>query len=358
MKFFLFNSRYATLFLSGIVVSLAVLCVTIALPLAAVARDTIRVVGSSTVYPFATAVAEEFGRSNDFKTPVIESTGTGGGFKLFCSGIGLQYPDIINASRRIKKSEFKKCKNNGIDVTEVLIGYDGIVLVNALRGPVFSFTKKDIFLALAAEIPDGSGGWMKNPYQRWSDIRPGLPNIDIAVFGPPPTSGTRDAFVELAMEGGAQQIPVLKELRANNKKLFKGRAHTIREDGAYREVGENDNLVVRKLTTDDTTLGIFGFSFLDQNNDKIKGASMDGIAPTFTNIAAGKYNIARPLYFYVKNAHLGVIPGMREYVELFTSDPAWGEEGFLPDRGLVPLPFKERRRISTSVRAFEKLTME
>ena len=311
----------------------------------AAARDYVSIVGSSTVYPFATVVAEQFGKSTKYKTPKIESTGSGGGLKLFAAGIGVQHPDITNASRRIKKSEYEKCQKNGVkEVLEIKIGYDGIVVANSKKAPHLKLTRRDLFLALAQEVPNPTGGetFVENPYKTWEDVNPDLPAIKIRVLGPPPTSGTRDAFVELAMQSGAKTFPWLAALRKKDKNKFKAIAHTIREDGAYVEAGENDNLIVQKLEADSDSLGIFGFSFLDQNTDKIQGSSIDGVEPTFDNIAEGKYPVSRALYFYVKKAHVDVIPGMRGYLAEFTSEKAFGEEGYLGDRGLIPMPKAER----------------
>ena len=320
------------------------------------ARDQIRIVGSSTVFPFSTAVAEQFGKTSKFKTPVVESTGSGGGMKLFCSGIGVEHPDITNASRRIKSSEFEKCTKAGIKITEVKVGFDGIVLANAKSGPALALTKQQIFLALAKEVPV-DGKMVANPYKKWSDIDASLPDANIEVLGPPPTSGTRDAFVELAMEGGAKGFESLAALRKSDKKAFKAAAHTIREDGAFIEAGENDNLIVQKLEANPNALGIFGFSFLDQNADKIKGATVDGAQPTFENIAGGEYGVSRSLYFYVKQQHVGVVPGIAEYVSEFTSDKAWGEEGYLLDKGLIPLPDADRKTVADGARNLEPLSM-
>ena len=324
---------------------------------AAQARDQIRIVGSSTVFPFSTAVAEQFGKSTQFKTPVVESTGSGGGMKLFCSGVGEQHPDITNASRRIKKSEFEKCTKNGVGVTEVKIGYDGIVLANAKSGPTFTLSKQHIFLALAKQVPGADGKMIDNPYKMWSDIDASLPNEPIEVLGPPPTSGTRDAFVELAMEGGAKTIDMLKDLRKADKKAFKAVAHGIREDGAFVEAGENDNLIVQKLEANPKAVGIFGFSFLDQNADKIKGAKVNGVEPTFENIASGDYGVSRSLFFYVKQQHVGTIPGIQEFVNEFTSDRAWGDEGYLVDKGLIPLPAVDRKAMKAQATGLASLSM-
>ena len=313
----------------------------------AAARDYVSIVGSSTVYPFATVVAEQFGKSTKYKTPKIESTGSGGGLKLFASGIGIQHPDITNASRRIKKSEYEKCQKNGVkEVLEIKIGYDGIVVANSKKAPRLKLSHRDLFLALAKEVPNPKGGetLVENPYKTWEDVNPDLPAIKIRVLGPPPTSGTRDAFVELAMQGGAKTFSWLAALKKKDKNKFKAIAHTIREDGAYVEAGENDNLIVQKLEADRDSLGIFGFSFLDQNVDKVQGSLVDGVEPTFDNIAEGKYPISRALYFYVKKAHIDVIPGMRGYLAEFTSEKAFGEDGYLSDRGLIPMPKAEREK--------------
>jgi len=320
------------------------------------ARDQIRIVGSSTVFPFSTAVAEKFGKSTSFKTPVVESTGSGGGMKLFCAGIGLGHPDITNASRRIKKSEFSKCSAKGIGITEVKIGFDGIVLANSKKTKALKITKKQIFQALAHKVPV-NGKLVANPYKKWSDIDPSLPNSKIEVLGPPPTSGTRDAFSELALEGGAKKFPTLAALRKKNKKAFKKVAHAVREDGAFVEAGENDNLIVNKLEANPNAYGIFGFSFLDQNSDKLHGASVDGELPTFENIAGGQYGVSRSLFFYVKHQHVAVVPGIKEFIAEFTNENTWGTEGYLVDKGLIPLPEATRKSISNSASGMAKLKM-
>jgi phosphate transport system substrate-binding protein len=313
------------------------------------ARDYISIVGSSTVYPFATVVAEQFGKSTSFKTPKIESTGSGGGLKLFCAGVGVEHHDITNASRRIKQSEYETCVANGVkEIIEVKMGYDGIVLANSKKAAPLKLTRKDIFLALAKDVPDPNGGekLIPNPYKTWKDVNPALPDKSIEVLGPPPTSGTRDAFVELAMESGAKKFDWIKAL---DKKKFKAVAHTIREDGAYVEAGENDNLIVQKLEANPNAVGIFGFSFLDQNTDKIQGAFVDGVQPTFDAIADGKYPVSRPLFFYVKKAHVGVIPGIQEYLNEFTSDKAWGADGYLAEKGMIPMPDAERTKFRSDI---------
>jgi len=318
-----------------------------AFSIANAARENIQIVGSSTVYPFATVVAETFGKTTDFKTPVIESTGSGGGMKLFCAGIGPEHPDITNASRRMKSSEFEKCQVNGVtDIIEVKVGYDGIVLGNFNQSEQLQVTRKDIFLALAKDVPnpDGSESLLPNPYQTWKDVNPDLPAVKIEVLGPPPTSGTRDAFAELALEGGCKAFDWVKAMKKSDRKAYKATCHTIREDGAYIESGENDNLIVQKLRENPKALGVFGFSFLDQNSDVIQGSLIDGVPPEFENIADGSYPVSRPLYFYAKKAHVGVIPGIQEYLNAFTAESAWGNEGYLADKGLIPMPDNERSK--------------
>ena len=324
----------------------------------ATSRDYISIVGSSTVYPFATVVAEKFGKSTQYKTPKIESTGSGGGHKLFGAGIGVQHPDITNSSRRIKKSEFEKAAKNGIEIVEVKIGYDGIVVANSKKGNVMKLTRKDLFLALAAQVPNpnGSETLVDNPYKTWKDVNPSLPAIKIEVLGPPPTSGTRDAFVELAMEGGATQFAFIEAMEKKDKKKYKAVCHTVREDGAYVEAGENDNLIVQKLEANPNALGIFGFSFLDQNTDKVQGAYVDGVQPTFDAISDGSYPVSRSLYFYVKKAHVDQIPGMNGFLKEFTSEKAWGDEGYLTDKGLIPMSSDERAKFRAAVSNLTPMT--
>ncbi len=322
-------------------------------------RDYVYVVGSSTVYPFATVVAERFGRSSEFKTPKIESTGSGGGLKLFCDGVGVDYPDVANSSRAIKASEVETCAANGVtEIIEVKIGYDGIVFANAVGADTMTLSRADIFLALAKEVPgEAKGELIENPYKTWADVNPDLPAVKIEVLGPPPTSGTRDAFVELAMEGGCKATPWIAELKNSDKNRYKAICHTIREDGVFVEAGENDNLIVQKLQANPDAFGIFGFSFLDQNMEKVKGSLVDGIAPTFDAIADGGYPVSRPLFFYAKKAHVDVIPGLRGYLREFTSERAWGEEGYLSDRGLIPMPDEERRAVVAAVRDLTPLSL-
>jgi phosphate transport system substrate-binding protein len=295
-------------------------------------------------------VAEKFGKSSSYKTPKIESTGSGGGFKLFCTGVGAQHPDITNASRRMKSSEFDTCQSKGVkEIVEVKIGYDGIVMANSKKATPFKLTRKDLYLALAKDVPDPKGGekLVPNPYRTWKDVNSSLPNIKIEVLGPPPTSGTRDAFVELVMEEGANTFSWIK---AMDKKNFRAAAHTVREDGMYVEAGENDNLIVQKLEANPDALGIFGFSFLDQNSDKIQGSFVEGVEPTFENIADGKYPVSRPLFFYVKKAHVNAIPGIKEYLGEFTSESAWGSDGYLSEKGLIPMPDMERKKFASDAK--------
>lgn len=343
--------------------------------LSAASRDYISIVGSSTVYPFATVVAEQFGKNTQFKTPKVESTGSGGGLKLFCAGVGVEHPDITNASRRIKKSEYEMCQKNGVaDIIEVKIGYDGIAIANSKKGVPMSLTKRDIFLALAKDIPnpDGSESLVANPNETWKDVRSDLPNITIEVLGPPPTSGTRDAFAELAMEGGCKTYDWIKDIKAQSKaakkegnkdlakKLkseYKTVCHTVREDGKYIEAGENDNLIVQKLDANPKALGVFGYSFLEENMDKVRGSEVEGVKPTFESIADGSYPVSRPLFFYVKKAHVGVIPGVQEFLNEFTSEKAYGDDGYLSDRGLIPMPTEERDAFTTAAKDLTPLSL-
>ena len=288
--------------------------------------NTINIVGSSTVYPFASKVAEVFGETSDFNTPIIESTGSGGGMKLFCAGIGLDHPDITNASRAMKSSEAEKCAANGVEHVEFMVGYDGIVIANSLRGgPALNLTLDQIAVAVAAQVPDANGNLIDNPYKKWSDIDSSLPNRQILVLGPPTSSGTRDAFEELVIHA------VYKKM-GFDKKTYK--AIEIREDGAYVESGENDTLIVDNLTANGDAVGIFGFSFLQNNADRVKGAVVNGVAPTFENIASGDYPVSRSLFFYVKTNHIDVVPGIAEYAAEFADMAA--PDGDLADIGLIP----------------------
>lgn len=287
---------------------------------AASARDYIEIVGSSTVYPFTTVVAETFGNKTKFKTPKIESTGTGGGAKLFCAGAGIDTPDITNASRRMKLSEFESCQKNGVkDIIEIQVGFDGIAFANSKKAPQMTLSRKDIFLALAKNVPGKNPGELvANPYKTWKDVNPALPATKIEVLGPPPTSGTRDAFAELALEGGCKKFDFIAAYKKSNSDLYKATCHEVREDGAFIEAGENDNLIVQKLEKNPNALGVFGFSFLEQNSDKVQGSIIDGAELNFDTIADGSYPVSRPLYFYVKSAHIGKVPGIKEFLAEFS----------------------------------------
>lgn len=322
------------------------------------ARDQIEIAGSSTVFPFSTTVAEQFAKKTGTTAPKVESTGTGGGFKLFCAGIGVETTDFSNASRRMKKKEWEKCQANGVkDITEVQVGFDGIAIANAKGAPALDLSRRDLYLALAKEVPAGKdGAMMANPYRTWADVNPKLPATKIEVIGPPPTSGTRDAFVELAMHKGCAKVGDMKALKKQDKKQFKQVCGAIREDGAYVEAGENDNLIVSKLNANPDAVGIFGFSFLDQNADKVKGASIEGNPISFDNIASGKYPISRPLFFYAKNAHAEQIKGMKEFIAEFTSEEAWGPNGYLVDKGLIPLSDAKRAEIAASAQALKPMS--
>lgn len=324
------------------------------------ARDYISIAGSSTVFPFSSAVAEQFGKGSKFKTPKVESLGTGGGLKLFCQGLGPQHTDIANASRRIKKSEYDDCQKNGVkDIVEVKIGFDGIVLANAKSAPLYELTRKDVFLALAKQVPDPAKPTqlIDNPYRTWKQVNKDLPDVKIEVLGPPPTSGTRDAFSELVMEAGCESITWLKELKGVDEKRFKRVCTQIREDGGYVEAGENDNLIVQKIEANPSALGVFGYSFLEENLNKLKGSTIEGKEPTFENIASGDYPVSRSMYFYVKKAHVGVIPGIQEFVNEFASEKAVGDEGYLADKGLIPLSKADRAKVRKDAAGMVTLKM-
>jgi phosphate transport system substrate-binding protein len=327
----------------------------------AYARDQIRIVGSSTVYPFTTTVAERFAKSGKFKAPVVESTGTGGGMKLFCAGVGEQHPDLTNASRRMKKSEFDTCAKNGVkEIYEIKVGFDGIAIAQAKTGPKFNLTLGQVWLALAKEVPEGNkdgGKLIANPNKTWKDIDPSFPAVKIEVLGPPPTSGTRDSFNELAMEGGCDAFASVKALKKTDGKRHKAVCQGIREDGAYVEAGENDNVIVQKLVANPNAVGVFGYSFLDQNKDKLYGKMINGVEPTFDTISSAKYPIARDMYVYVKKAHIGVVPGIKEFVTEYTSARAMGRRGYLVGKGLVPLPDAEFKKVNQSAKAMPSLSM-
>ena len=339
-------------------------------------RDRIRIVGSSTVFPFSSLVAERFGKTTNYKTPIVEALGTGGGFKLFCSGLGDRFPDINNASRKIKKSEKKKCKQKSITPIEVIIGYDGIVIAGSKKSLSLNLTKKDIFMALAKQIPI-DGKLVDNPYKKWSDINPSYPNIKIELLGPPTTSGTRDAFMDLAMGEGGKLFPSLNNLlnlkskekikfamqnlnispaiydfleEVKNKKIvgkdiFTLVAYSIREDGAFIDMSENDNLIIQKLFSNNKIYGIFGYSFLEENISSLKPIKIDGYMPTFENISSGEYSISRSLYIYVKKEHLNYISGLRSFVKTYLNEDTISDEGYLVDKGLIPLNYDLRKQV-------------
>ena len=314
-----------------------------------VSGPAIRIVGSSTVYPFTTAVAEQFKRRfAQAETPIVESTGTGGGIKLFCAGVGTQHPDIVNASRRIKRSELDLCAKNGVtDIVEVQVGVDGIVLAEAGNAPDVALEPKDIFLALAATRPDGK----PNTARTWADADPGAPKRKIEVLGPPPTSGTRDAFNELIMEAGCKTFPALKALKDTDEAAYKTACTKVREDGAYVEAGENDNLIVQKLVGNPTAFGIFGYSYLEENLDKIKPVPLGGVMPTYENIASFKYPASRPLYIYVKAQHAAAKPALKAFVAEYAKESTWGPNGYLKGRGLVPAPDAIRAKAAAAAAA-------
>jgi phosphate transport system substrate-binding protein len=340
--------------------SAALICAVSVNAHAQAARDSISIVGSSTVYPFTTTVAEQFGRAGKFKTPKVESTGTGGGLKLFCNGVGPQYPDIANASRRIKSTELQTCAQNGAkDVVELKVGYDGIVMAENKTAAQLVLSRKDVYLALAKNVPDPANPTtlIANPYQTWKDVNKALPAVKIEVLGPPPTSGTRDSFGELYMEAGCRAFAWLDALRTQDEARFKRACTALREDGAYIEAGENDNLIVQKISTNPTAVGIFGYSFLEENLDKLKGAVIDGVSPSFETVASGKYPAARPLFIYVKKAHIGVIPGITEFIAEYMSEKALGEEGYLAEKGLIPPSKSEIAKIREDAKALKPLRL-
>ena len=323
---------------------------------AASARDQIRIVGSSTVYPFTTAVAEQFGKSGAGKTPVVESTGTGGGMKLFCAGIGEAHPDLTNASRAMKKGEFDDCQKNGVkDIIELKVGIDGLTIAHSKAGPGIKLTMEQVFLALAEQGPEAGGKLVANPYKNWSDIDKSLPSVKIEVLGPPPTSGTRDSFHELFMEVGAKALPALKDMQKADAKGFEKLWKSIRKDGAYVEAGENDNVIVQKLEANKNAFGIFGYSFLEENAAKLKGVAIDGVEPTYDVISSGKYKGARPLFVYAKKQHVGVIPGIDKFIAEYVSAKAMSKDGYLARKGLVALPKPEADKVATAAKGLQVL---
>jgi phosphate transport system substrate-binding protein len=313
------------------------------------ARQEIRAVGSSTVYPFATAVAETLTKDGKFTSPVIESTGTGGGIKLFCEGVGATFPDVANASRRMKKSEYEDCAKKGVkDIVEIQIGLDGIAFAEANGGLNMKLSPVDVYKALAAN-PFGKPNTAKN----WSDVNPALPNAPILVYGPPSTSGTRDALAELILTKGCDSDPAMKALKDSDKDKHKDICTKVRDDGAYVDAGENDNLIVSKVSENPKAVGVFGFSFLEANTDKINGIPMDGVAPTYATISDFSYPGARPLYIYIKSAHLASIKGLKEYAAAFAA--SWGADGLLKKRGMVIAPEDVRAANAKIVEAMTPL---
>ena len=326
------------------------------------ARDQIKIVGSSTVYPFSSSVAEEFGATSKFPTPVVESTGTGGGIKLFCAGADINTPDIANASRKMKANELKMCEENGVnDITEALIGFDGIAIAQSSQVKSFNVSKTQLALAVAKEVPSADGkSLVSNPYKKWSDIDASLPNREITVYGPPKSSGTRDSFEELVLQSTFEKMPVYTDLFKKDEtanKKYKAYSE-IRTDGAYVESGENDNLIVQKLTKNEAAIGIFGYSFLEENKDKVVGLSIDNTLPTAETISSGKYPVARSMFFYIKNAHAKDVKPLKDYANLFMSEKMIGEDGILGELGLIVLPEEERTAARTKVMNSEKLTLE
>jgi phosphate transport system substrate-binding protein len=319
---------------------------TVALSSAALAqsqRDGVWSVGSSTVFPYSQAVAEEFSALGN-PSPSIESTGTGGGMRLFCGGIGLQYPDITRASRAMKQSEWDNCQENGIEsITEIQVGSDGISFAVSRNGTAFDVSRAQLFLALAADVPV-DGAIVPNPYTNWSEIDASLPDVEITVYGPPPTSGTRDAWVELVMEEGCEAFAEIEALHETDEDRAEQVCQRMRTDGHFIEAGENDNLIVQTLNNNTSAYGIFGYSFLYENQDALMPVTVEGASPSLETIGDGSYPVARPLFIYVKNAHRGVTPGLQEYVELYTDEDTFGPDGFLVERGLVSLSDEDRER--------------
>ena len=338
------NNKLAVAALTGMVM---------AAPVVAEARDQIRIVGSSTVFPYTQAVSEEFANKSSFSAPVVESTGTGGGMKIFCQGVGADQADITGASRAMKQSEYELCQKNGVEsVSEALLGYDGLSIAVSRKGEAMDVTKEQLYLALAAEVPQ-NGKIVANPYKNWSEIDSSLPNEPIQVFGPPPTSGTRDAFVELVMEEGCGAFDEVKALQGDRHKEVCSR---MRQDGPFIEAGENDNLIVQRLNSDPTAFGIFGYSFLYENQDTLQAVKVNGVEPNAETIASGDYGISRPLFIYIKNAHRGVIPGLNEFVEEYMSEAALGPDGYLAERGLVALSDEKRAEVQEAVLGSKPMT--
>lgn len=326
------------------------------------ARDQIRIVGSSTVYPFSSSVAEEFGATSKNPTPVVESTGSGGGMKLFCKGNDLNTPDITNASRRMKSKEFKLCEKNGVtDITEAVFGFDGIAIAQNKNNKALELSKKHLLLAVAEEVPSKDGkSLVRNPYKKWNEIDSSLPDREIIIYGPPTSSGTRDAFEDMIMKGQTKKMDVYTSLYKKDKVKNKGykKYHKVRQDGVYVPSGENDNLIVQKLSKNPAAIGIFGYSFLIENDDKVAAAKINGVLPTPKSISSGEYPISRSLFFYTKNSHRKDVPAMDKYVELFMKEDMIGPEGILSEIGLIALPDERRTATRANVAKYTKLTLE
>ena len=334
----------------------SLLIASLAMAAGAQARDQIRIVGSSTVYPFTTAVAEQFGQKTGMKTPVVEATGTGGGMKLFCAGVGVDHPDATNASRRMKKGEWEACNKSGVsDIVEILVGFDGLSLAHSKAVKPLQLTRGQLFLALAKEVPDASGKLVANPYKMWNEIDASLPATKIEILGPPPTSGTRDSMHELIMEKGAEQIESLKALKESDAKAFEKVWKSVREDGAYVEAGENDNVIVQKLEANPDAFGVFGYSNLEQNVAKLQGVALDGVVPSYETISSGDYKPSRELFVYIKKAHVDVVPGLDKFALEYISEAATGEDGYLGEKGLVPLPRDRHEQVSSAVTALQSM---
>ena len=331
-----------------------VLIAAAAMPTMAEARTQMRAVGSSTVYPFAKAVAERVARANPrLGTPIIESTGTGAGMKLFCAGVGERFPDVANASRRMKASEAKTCAANGVkQITEIQVGIDGIALATSKKTPMSGITTREIYMALA-KTPFGK----PNRAKTWKDINGKYPALPIRVYGPPPTSGTRDALSELIMTAGCETNASMSSLKKSDEKKHKAVCTGMREDGAFIEAGENDNLIVQKLEANAGTFGIFGYSYLEENASKLKGLTINGVAPTYQSISSFQYPGARPLYVYVKNAHARAIPALRAFVAEFTKESAVGPKGYLLQHGLIAAPNNIRARSQQAARNLVPLNL-
>jgi len=339
--------------------AIAATCINIG---AAEARDQIQIVGSSTVYPFSSYTAEALGNTTHFKAPVVESTGSGGGMKLFCAGAGMDTPDFTNASRRMKAKEFKKCQKNGVkEITEMVVGYDGIAIAQSKKTPGFNLSRHDMMLAVAAEVPSKDGSHLvANPYHFWNEINPKLPHRAIRIYGPPASSGTRDAFEDMILKHLTKHIDAYTKLYKADKKKNKKykKFHNVRQDGVYIPSGENDNLIVQKLARDTEALGIFGYSYLEENSDSIAAATIDGIAPTPDTISGHTYPLARSLYFYIKKSHISKVKGMMEYANLFMSEKMIGDDGECTEIGLIPLPKAERKHYRANLKALTNLTAD